>query len=132
ADVRDRPLDRADHVRDADLLGRPREPVAALDAALRADEPRVPQLGEDVLEELERDFLRLRDPLALHWPAGLGGRQLDGGANCVPARPTISSRAASQDPALRYGRSLVIASRVSATAKTRAESGTSSPPRPSG
>ena len=45
--------------------GRPREPVAAVDAALAADEAGVPQVAEDVLEELERDLLRLCDALAL-------------------------------------------------------------------
>jgi hypothetical protein len=57
-------LDRADDLRDGDLAGRAREPVAALDAALAADDAREAQVGEDVLEELQGDLLRLRDPLA--------------------------------------------------------------------
>src|SRR6185295_3796277 len=44
---------------------RPREPVAAVGAALAADETALPQVAHDVLEELERDLLRLRDPLGL-------------------------------------------------------------------
>src|SRR5204862_496029 len=68
AHVRDRPLDRTHHLRHRDLLGRPREPVAALDASLAADDARVPEVAEDVLEELERNLLRLRDPLALDRP----------------------------------------------------------------
>jgi hypothetical protein len=37
----------------------------------------VAQVGQDVLEELERDLLGLGDPLALDRP-GLGRGQLDG------------------------------------------------------
>ena len=47
---------------------RPREPVAAVRPALALDEPAVAQLEQDVLEELERDVLRLGDPLALGRP----------------------------------------------------------------
>jgi hypothetical protein len=42
----------------------------------------VPQLQEDVLQELERDVLRLRDPLALGGPVA-GRRQLERGAQRV-------------------------------------------------
>ena len=77
AHARDRPLDRADHVRDGDLLGRAREPVAALDAALARDEPRVAQVEEDVLEELRRDRLRSGDALALDGPLAGGDGELD-------------------------------------------------------
>src|SRR5262249_18341748 len=63
-DARERPVDRTDHVGEVDLAGRPAEPVAALGPALAAHEPRVPEVGHDVLEELDRDRLRLRDPLA--------------------------------------------------------------------
>ena len=44
ADGRDRPVDRADHVREADLGRRPRQPVAALGAALARDDLRAAQL----------------------------------------------------------------------------------------
>ena len=62
---RQRPLDRADDVREDDLVGRLRQPVAALRAAPAGDDPDVLELAEDVLEELERDLLRLGDRLAL-------------------------------------------------------------------
>ena len=52
ADAGQRALDGADDVGERDLLGRLGEPVAALGAALAAHEPRVAQVGEDVLEEL--------------------------------------------------------------------------------
>ena len=58
-------------------FGRPRQPVAALGAALAAHEPGLAEVAEDVLEELERHFLRLRDPLALDVDAVPGGRELD-------------------------------------------------------
>ena len=54
-------------------VGRPREPVAALGSALAAHEAGVLQLAEDVLQELERDALGLRQRLSLHRPlAGSG------------------------------------------------------------
>src|SRR5204863_261777 len=65
AHVRDRALDRPDHIRDRDLLGRLGEPVATFGSALALDEPGVLQVEQDVLEEFERDVLRLRDPFAL-------------------------------------------------------------------
>jgi hypothetical protein len=50
-------LDRPDHVGDTDVVCRPGEPVAALDSTLAVHEPGVPQLEEDVLEELEGGLL---------------------------------------------------------------------------
>src|SRR4029453_8605673 len=79
ADVRDRALHRADDVRDGDLLRRPRKPVAALGAPLRADDPGMAQVAEDVLQELERDLLRLGDSLALDRAVPRGSK-LDRGA----------------------------------------------------
>ena len=75
ADGRDRTFDRADHVRDADVSGRLREPVATLGAALARHDLGAAQLEQDVLEELERDLLRRRQPLRLH-EAGRRRRQL--------------------------------------------------------
>ena len=43
----------------------------------------MPQVAEDVLEELERHLLRLGDPLALDRSVGIGGGQLDAGSQCV-------------------------------------------------
>ena len=54
------------------------------------------------------------------------------GSNCDPEHRRISSRATSKLRALRYGRSLVIASRVSATANIRAPTGISRPRFPFG
>ena len=68
ADRRERALDGAQDVGDRDLGGGPVEPVAALGAAPARDDPGRPQLAEDVLEELQRDVLRGRDPLALDRP----------------------------------------------------------------
>ena len=66
AHVRERPLDRADDVREGDLARRLREPVAALRAALARDEPGVLEVEQDLLEEPERDRLRARERLRLH------------------------------------------------------------------
>ena len=76
AHVRERAVDGANHVGDRDLCRRPGEPVAALCAALAADEAVVPKVAEDVLEELERDLLRLRDPLAFDRPVVACCREL--------------------------------------------------------
>ena len=65
ANRRDWPLDCADHVGDADPVGRPRERVPALHAAPARDELRVAQVDEDALEELLRDPLDGRELLAL-------------------------------------------------------------------
>ena len=64
-DVGERALDRPDHVGDGDLVGLAGEPVAAAGAATAFTRPRVLQVEQDVLEELERDLLRLGQPLAL-------------------------------------------------------------------
>ena len=52
ADVRQRAVDGANDVGQADLPGGPGEPVAAVGAPPAADEPGVPEVGEDVLEEV--------------------------------------------------------------------------------
>src|SRR3954451_17260829 len=64
-DVRERSLDRPDHARERDLLGRLREPVAPARAATCPNEAGVLELEQDVLEELERDVLSLGELLAL-------------------------------------------------------------------
>ena len=76
ADVRERPVNRADHVREAHLGGGSCKPVAAVGAAPAGDDPGVPEIGEDVLEEVRRDLLRLGDPFALDRPVTRRG-QLD-------------------------------------------------------
>src|SRR5215211_4317148 len=65
-DVGKRSLYGPDDICDRDLLGGPVEPVAALVAALGADQPRVLELQQDVLQELQRDSLALGELLALH------------------------------------------------------------------
>ncbi len=78
----DRPLDRADDVGDRHLLSGLGEPVATLGAAAGADDSVVLQLEEDVLEELQRDVLRVGQSLALDGlVAGRG--KLGGGADGV-------------------------------------------------
>src|SRR6185437_2974899 len=72
-DVRERAVDRPDDVREADLVGRAREPVAALRPAPARDDARVAEVGEDVLEEVRRDRLRLCDALALRRAVACGG-----------------------------------------------------------
>ena len=54
------------------------------------------------------------------------------GSKWEPMPRVISARASSRASAVRYGRFEVIASKTSATVTTRATSGMSSPPRPSG
>src|SRR6266852_1344149 len=54
------------------------------------------------------------------------------GSKWVPAQRSISARAAETGMAREYGRSYVMASKASATAKIRAPSGMSSPRSPSG
>ena len=46
-------------------LGSPGQPVAAAGAAAGPDQARVLELEQDVLEELQRDLLRLGQALAL-------------------------------------------------------------------
>ena len=82
ADVRERALDGPDDLGERDLVGRAGQPVAALRAALARDEPVVAELQEDVLQELQRDRLRLRDALALDRPR-VGARQFGRGAERV-------------------------------------------------
>src|SRR5207248_7349536 len=53
-----------------------RQPVTPLGSALALHEPRVLEVEEDVLEELERDLLRLRDPVALDRTAVRGRGEL--------------------------------------------------------
>src|SRR5262245_52730829 len=83
ADVGERALDRADHLGEGDLVRRPREPVAAVGAALGAHEPGLAEVAEDVLEELERHLLRLGEALALDVDALLDRGQLDAGPQRV-------------------------------------------------
>ncbi len=54
------------------------EAEPALGAAVAAHDPGVPELAEDVLQEVERDALRVRDPLGLDRLLVSGSRQLDG------------------------------------------------------
>jgi hypothetical protein len=54
------------------------------------------------------------------------------GSKWRPLSPTMMSRACAIDDAARYGRVVVSASSVSATANTRADSGMFAPARPSG
>ena len=54
------------------------------------------------------------------------------GSNCVPAQRRTSARASVAELASRYVRSVVIASKASATRITREPRGMSSPARPSG
>jgi hypothetical protein len=76
ADVGQRPVHHPDDVGDGDLVGRAGQPVAALGAPLALHDAGVAQLGEDVLQELQRDALRLGDPVALDRPVA-GRGQLD-------------------------------------------------------
>src|SRR4051794_39882895 len=103
ADRRERPLDRADDVGDRDLRGGPVEPVAALGAALAAHEAGVAQVAQDVLEELQRDPLRLRDGVALRRPVAVGRGELDRGADrVVDLGGDAHRRALSRTPARHH------------------------------
>ena len=62
--VREPAFDGAHHVGQRDLARRAREQVAAVGTAPGAHDARVPKLGEDPLEERERDRLRLSQALA--------------------------------------------------------------------
>ena len=64
-DVRERSLDGANHVGDRDLRRLAGEPVPAARAAPSLDQSGVLELEQDVLEELERDLLRLGESLTL-------------------------------------------------------------------
>ena len=78
ADRRERALDGADDVRDGQLGRRFGEPEAALGAAVAAHDAGVPELAEDVLQEVERDALGRRDPLGLDRLLVGGSREFDG------------------------------------------------------
>ena len=81
ADAGQRALDGADDVGERHVVRLLGQPVAALGAALAADDARLPQVGEDVLEELLRDVLRRRELRALDGAAAGGGelgRRADG------------------------------------------------------
>ena len=78
ADVRDRPLDCSNYLREHDLLGGLGQPVTALGAALALHKAGVLQLKQDVLEELERDLLRVGDPFALDRAVARGGPRQEG------------------------------------------------------
>ena len=80
ADVGDWALDAAHNVGDGDVVGRAREPIAAVHTPLASHETGVPQVAEDVLEELQRDLLRLCDALALHRRVTADDGELDHGA----------------------------------------------------
>jgi hypothetical protein len=76
------PVDGADDVRERDLRGRPGQPEAALGAALAAYDVAAPQVGQDRLEELAGDVLRLSELLGRDMPLARRG-ELDGGAQRV-------------------------------------------------
>jgi hypothetical protein len=81
---REAPVDRLDDVEDRDLGRRPPERVAALDAPLALQDPRPPEAGEELLEEVERDApclgdLEDRDRRRRSALSQLGQRE-DGGA----------------------------------------------------
>ena len=84
----------------------PRKPVAALRPALAAHEPRVAQVDQDVLEELERDLLRLRDPLALDRAR----------RRRRPARPSRGSRSR---PSRRPSRASILPQRSNPSSRMR-------------
>ena len=77
------PLDGPDHVGERDLLRRLGEPVAAPGPAPGAHQPRVLELEQDVLEELQRDLLGLGELLALDGLLVGGGGELQRGPDRV-------------------------------------------------
>ena len=81
--VGERPLDRPDHIGDRDLLRLLGEPVATARPAPGPHQPRVLELEQDVLEELQRDLLRFGEPLALDGLLVGRGGQLQRGPNRV-------------------------------------------------
>src|SRR5215208_1018338 len=81
--VREWTLDRANDVGDGDVVRRAGEPVAPPCAALGPHHAGVLEIEQDVLQELERNALRLREVLALDGLAVRGGGQLEGGAHGV-------------------------------------------------
>lgn len=68
-----RPVHRADDAGQRDVLGAASHPVAALGAALAADESGLAHDGEDVLEELGRDRLCAGQAVALDRTAARRG-----------------------------------------------------------
>jgi hypothetical protein len=76
-DVGERALDGPDHVGERDRLRRAGKPVAAAGAAAGADQARVLELQQDVLQELERNLLGLGELLALDGLLVGRGRQLE-------------------------------------------------------
>ena len=82
AHVRERALERAHDLGQRDLVGGARQPVAAFDAALRGHDAGVPELREDVLEELDRNGLGGRDAVALGRPVARD-RELGAGSQRV-------------------------------------------------
>ena len=79
ADIeRDRALDRLDDVAGTSPLGRAGQDVAAVRTALRADQTRLDQLLDDLLEELPRDALA-RGDLGHRAGALAGARRPRGG-----------------------------------------------------
>ena len=84
-------------------VGGPREQVAALLAAAAVDDPGAAQVAQDVLEEVDRDALRLRDVVGGDHVAGGGelDRRADGvvgfrgrahGLIMLAARPRVADR----------------------------------------
>ena len=76
--VGERPLHRPDHLGDRHLGGVPGQPVAAVGAALAADDAGSTELREDALQEAHRDpwavaiaspFIGTRAPCTLAWAA---------------------------------------------------------------
>jgi hypothetical protein len=81
ADVRERPLDCSDHVRDRDLVRGSRQGVPARLTAAALDDSGTAEVAQDVLEEVDRNVLRFRDLLCIDEPAD--GGELDRGTNGV-------------------------------------------------
>jgi hypothetical protein len=82
ADVGERSLQRTHHLRQRDLVGWPRKPVAAFDTALGRHDAGVAELREDVLEELDGNRLGGRDAVALGRPVARD-RELGAGSQRV-------------------------------------------------
>jgi hypothetical protein len=69
-------LEQLDHLEDGDLARRAGEAVAALDAALRLEDPGAAQRGEQPLEELHRDVAGAREVADRHRGGVAPARQL--------------------------------------------------------
>src|SRR5436305_96774 len=83
ADACEWTLHSADDVGNRDVVGRLCEPEAAVSTAVRADDPRVAQLSEDVLQEVERNILSRGDALGLYRSLVSCRGKLDCSANRV-------------------------------------------------